>query len=444
MDMGEGVWQRGRDELLHELRELESRMRRDYAAALELIAELDVRNASVECGYSSMVELLRDVLRITAREAKRRIVQAHLVTEAPLVSGGTVPAVLPVTGAAVREGVLGADHVDVIARSLTGLPLHVQPRAIADAEQTLVTAAASMDARTLARVGARVRAALDQDGTAPNDAELANPINELHLNTRSNGRTVFRGELEPEASALFRALLSPLAKPRPSGAEGPDPRTPAERHGDAFADLLRLAAGSAELPDEAGEKPHVLVTVPLRVLRESLGATLLDGPRDLDATLLDGAREPGTALLNGADELGIALLDGAGELDAASARRIACDAKVIPAVLGAASEPLDMGRASYTAPTALRRALVLRDGGCAFPGCDRPHRWCHSHHVKHWADGGATELNNLVLLCGHHHRLLHHSGWECAIVGGLPEFYPPCFIDPTRSARRNIMHPLQR
>jgi Domain of unknown function (DUF222) len=405
----------GLEELLHELRELEARMRRDYAAGLDLISELDERNAAVQCGYPSMAELLRDVLRITVREAKRRIAQAHLVTAAPVVSGGTVPAALPVTGVAVREGVLGADHVEVIARSLTGLPLHVEPRAIADAEQTMVTAAASMDARTLGRVGARVRAVLDQDGAPPNDAELANPVNELHLSTRSNGRTVFRGELEPEASALLRALLSPLAKPRPGGAEGPDPRTPAERHGDALADLLRLAAGSAELPDEAGEKPHVLVTVPLQALREGLG----------------------TALLDGAGELGSALLDGAGGLDAASARRLACDAKVIPAVLGAASEPLDMGRASYTVPTALRRALVLRDGGCAFPGCDRPYRWCHSHHVKHWADGGDTDLNNLVLLSGHHHRLLHHSEWECVIVRGIPEFRPPRFVDPARRPRRN-------
>jgi len=86
---------------------------------------------------------------------------------------------------------------------------------------------------------------------------------------------------------------------------------------------------------------------------------------------------------------------------------------------------------------------VLRDGGCAFPGCDRPHRWCHSHHIRHWVDGGATELNNLVLPCVQHRRLLHHSEWECAMVRGLPEFYPPRFVDPTRSARRNVLHPLR-
>jgi len=93
---------------------------------------------------------LRDVLRITPQEARRRIDHAHAVTDAPLVSGGTVAAPLPVTGAAARDGVLGPDHVDVIARALTGLPPQVGPDAIAEAERTMVTAAASMDARRIA------------------------------------------------------------------------------------------------------------------------------------------------------------------------------------------------------------------------------------------------------------------------------------------------------
>jgi Domain of unknown function (DUF222) len=405
--MSSGMWQRGREELLHELRELESRMRRDYAAAVGLIAELELRNAHTECGYPSLTELLRDVLRISPRAAKRRISHAHAVTEVPLVSGGTVPAPLPATAQALHAGTLSPEHVEVITKTLTRMPPHVPPAAIAEAEQTMVTAAASMDAHTLTKLGTRVRATLDQDGTPPDERTLAEPVNELHLSTRANGRTALRGELEPEASALLRTLLSPLAKPRPSSVDGPDQRTPAERYGDALVEVLHLAASSAELPVEAGEKPHLLVTVPLQTLREGVGT---------------------------------ALLEGAGALDASSARRLACDATIIPAVLGTSSEPLDLGRASYTVSTALRRALILRDGGCAFPGCDRPHRWCHSHHLRHWADGGPTMLDNLVLLCGHHHRLLHHSDWDCAIVDGRPAFYPPSYIDPTRTPRTNTLH----
>ena len=88
---------------------------------------------------------------------------------------------------------------------------------------------------------------------------------------------------------------------------------------------------------------------------------------------------------------------------------MACDAKVIPAVLGGASEPLDVGRATRVIPPAIRRAVVLRDRTCRFPGCDRPQAWCDAHHVLHWSDGGPTSLQNLLLLCRAHHRSVHEG-----------------------------------
>jgi hypothetical protein len=92
------------------------------------------------------------------------------------------------------------------------------------------------------------------------------------------------------------------------------------------------------------------------------------------------------------------------------------------AVLGAESQPLDIGRATRTIPNHIRKALIIRDGGCAFPGCGRRPRQCQGHHVTHWADGGPTSVDNLVLLCGHHHRLIHHSRWTVKINDGKPEF----------------------
>ena len=449
-----GHWQRSGEELLRLLASVETRMRRDYAASLELIAELSARDTAVGVGYPNLAVLLRDVLRISPREATRRLSHAAAVTETPAVSAGMVPAPLPVVGAALRDGILSADHVDVIAKTLSDLPLHVPDTDRETAEQTLVDAAHSMDARTLTKVGHRIRAWLHQDGTPPHDREPAEPVNELHLHTRRNGRLALRGELDPEASALFTTMLSPLAKPRPSNDTGPDPRSAVERQGDALVEILHLAADSGHLPTEAGEKPHLLVTVPLHLLRVSTGTTPL-----LDTTTSHPAferppqragadtptRRPGDAALDGPAQhgrrpTGHAILDGVGPIDAASARRIACDAKVIPAVLGSRSEPLDLGRATYTVPTALRRALILRDRGCAFPGCDRTHRQCHGHHVQHWADDGPTQLNNLVLLCGRHHRLIHHSEWECAITDGQAEFRPPAFLDPTRAPRTNLLH----
>ena len=112
-------------------------------------------------------------------------------------------------------------------------------------------------------------------------------------------------------------------------------------------------------------------------------------------------------------------------LSAAAIRRLACDANLIPAVLGADATVLDVGRSVYAVSPALRRALILRDGGCAVPGCGRPATWCHAHHIEHWADGGITALSNLVLVCGYHHRRIHDRCLDVTMVNGRPRFTLP-------------------
>ena len=108
-------------------------------------------------------------------------------------------------------------------------------------------------------------------------------------------------------------------------------------------------------------------------------------------------------------------------------RRLACDADIIPVALGTRGEVLDVGRAYRLVTPALWRALVCRDRHCAFPGCTKPPVMGHAHHIVHWADLGPTCLDNLVLLCGHHHRIVHHTPWQVRInaVDGRPEFLPP-------------------
>jgi hypothetical protein len=122
-----------------------------------------------------------------------------------------------------------------------------------------------------------------------------------------------------------------------------------------------------------------------------------------------------------------AAVSGIDDLSVATIRRLACDAEIIPAVLGTHGEPLDVGRAKRQVTLAIWTALVIRDRHCAFPGCDRPPLMCHAHHIIHWILGGQTKLPNLVLLCGHHHRVLHHSPWEVRINphDHTPEFKPP-------------------
>jgi hypothetical protein len=113
---------------------------------------------------------------------------------------------------------------------------------------------------------------------------------------------------------------------------------------------------------------------------------------------------------------------------------VGCDAVLIPAILNSVGMVEAMGRSTRAIPRRLRRALVARDRGCAFPGCDRPAGWCQGHHIVHWAHGGPTDLDNLVLVCAHHHRVIHHGGWAVHIgANGLPVFTPPRWIDPDQT-----------
>jgi len=124
-------------------------------------------------------------------------------------------------------------------------------------------------------------------------------------------------------------------------------------------------------------------------------------------------------------------------------RRICCDATVTRVVTDPLGLPLHTDSGTRTVTPKQWTALVVRDRGCTFPGCARPAAWCQGHHIWHWADGGPTTLTNLVLLCTHHHRSVHHHGWRVRIAeDGHPEYVPPPWIDPGRNARRNTYHRL--
>jgi hypothetical protein len=135
------------------------------------------------------------------------------------------------------------------------------------------------------------------------------------------------------------------------------------------------------------------------------------------------------------------MLDVGGVITAAEARMLACDCKVIPAVLGSDSEPMDLGRSKRIITPGQRCRLVLRDGGCAFPGCNKHAKHTEGHHIVFWADGGLTNLNNLTLLCERHHRLIHCGGWEVRMGDDQkPDFIPSAYLDPLRRPRRNTTH----
>ncbi|MPZ67164.1 MAG: DUF222 domain-containing protein [Pseudonocardiaceae bacterium] len=222
--------------------------------------------------------------------------------------------------------------------------------------------------------------------------------------TARNGGVGFEGYLDGEHGPALRELIERLAAPRPAADHIPDARGVEERQADALVEICDLARSAEAAPSSAGEPPHLTLTLDLNMLIDGIGAAALDY---------------GTFL------------------SAADARRWACEAKIIPVVCGGKGEPLDVGRAMRTVPAGVRRALVVRDKGCAFPGCGRPPARCSAHHNKHWVDGGQTSVANCCLLCEYHHRLVHNTGWGITIHPDRVEFIPPAVLDPDRRPLRN-------
>ncbi|MDR1833191.1 MAG: HNH endonuclease [Propionibacteriaceae bacterium] len=206
------------------------------------------------------------------------------------------------------------------------------------------------------------------------------------------------------AAKLRRAQENNDEQLRQAGLPTPQSPSPAARLADGLAALAAAHSLHAEAPENGGDRPTVIVTIEYQDLK-NLAAK---------ARLI----EPGE------------------NLPASQLRQLCCQAGLIPAVLGGQSEPLDVGRASRLATGAIRKALTLRDQGCAFPGCDQPPAECHAHHLNPWWNGGQTSLDNLVLVCPHHHGIVEPSHdptadrWAIQIRDGIPQAIPPRHLDP--------------
>jgi hypothetical protein len=190
------------------------------------------------------------------------------------------------------------------------------------------------------------------------------------------GTFEYRLTLDTEGKAVLEAALGPLSAPRPVDGER-DLRSSDRRRGDALVALVRRAVAAGGSVGKAA-KATLFLTMDWESLRDRVGA----------ATTLGG-------------------LDAGTHLAAETVRRLACDAAIVPVVLGSAGEVLDQGRAVRFFSPAQTRRLWLRDGGCSYPGCDAPPQWTDAHHLVHWADFGRSDLGNAALLCERHHTIVH-------------------------------------
>ena len=188
--------------------------------------------------------------------------------------------------------------------------------------------------------------------------------------------TAMKALANQRSRGLARAALDPLAAPLPC-----DTRTAAQRYHDAFVELCRRALDTDTVAPGHKVRPQLLV--------------LCEVDRLLDA-----------------EKAAYAELGYGGVIGNAALQRIACDSIVSRVLLDSRGEILDLGRSVRTVTPAQWKALVVRDGGCVVPGCDRPATWCDAHHLWWWTRGGPTDLDNLALLCGFHHSLIHEGGWS--------------------------------
>ncbi len=388
-------------ELPDQIRDIESVSRMMYSVMLDTVAELNSRNIATTAGFRNTKQLLAGMLNLSLTEAGTRVVNATQLASRRTLTGEVLAPVLPNTAAALAVGEIGPGQVRVITETMTAIPASVSTTDRDAAEADLARHARSFNPTSLHKIGQRILACLDPDGPQPRDEpQPDHAAGELRLWDRRDGRLGLEGYLEPEHRAAVRSLIEQLAAPRPATAGIPDPRTGPQRNADALLEVCGLARAARDCPTTAGEPPHLTVTIDWDALRTGLG---------------------------------VATLDYGTQISAAQARQWACDAKIIPVVLGGKSEPLDVGRAMRTVPLSIRRALVARDRGCVFPGCDRPPGMCQAHHCRHWIDDGETSVENCVLLCEAHHRHVHHTGWEILTHPSRVEFIPPAIIDPTRT-----------
>jgi len=365
---------------------------------LRLIRHIDAARVVKDAGASSMAAWLRGRYRYRLGVARGLVEAATGVATGP-----------DRLREAVAAGELDLEQIVAITATMAKIPAGDRPEVAAK----LVEEAAAWDAAVLARMGALIVEALD---AGAHDAEGIGGLERLERREQRDRYLSIRaardgvgyrvdGRLTCEQAAVVGAALDPLCKPRAA-----DDRSPGQRRADALEEVCKLALNTTELPDNGGDRPQVVVTADFDALTQRLTGGRLD----------TGERVSATAV-----------------------RLLCCDAMLLPAVLGTAGQVLDLGRERRLFSGPIRRALMLRDGGCAFPACDRPARWCQGHHVVGWQDGGGTCLSNAVLLCGFHHRLIHQpAGWTVYVdpADGLPTFIPPPWVDPQQRPRRNRYH----
>ena len=381
------------DDLLAGAAEL-GELKRRVDSTLAAFAGEVKRRSRPEDGFAGLAQrtgartpenLVQQVTGTSKREA------GTMVRVGRLLADDADPWLAPVADG-LAEGVVSVEKADVIRAGLGSPTADVAADDLLDAATKLAAAAPTVTVENLAALARAARDELDAAHVRDRHAALRDKRS-FTMTLLADGTTRYGGIADPESAAVLRGLYDALTSPRRGGprfvdsesvaaadAVTRDTRTTAQLAHDGFVELVRL--GSEVEPGRLlGAARHaVQVLVTERDLRQRTGGAFL---RDDDEAL---------------------------PLEVAD--RHLCDAGVLPILFDdAGATPLAVGREKRLFTSRQRAALAARDGGCRFPGCDRPVSWCEAHHVELWSRGGATDVEVGILLCRHHHMLIHDNGW---------------------------------
>ena len=367
-----------------------------------LVGELDGRGIATRRGGGSTAKLLQQAGMAPA-VAHRYVRVGAALDDIALVASYAVDGSL--SGEHVDAIVKGLGHIDRRNSDLSGEDRADCVRGLWAEALSATPAAVSVRARHMALV-------LSPPDKAVPDAEN-HELNEFTLGLGDDGRSRGTLDLDNLLGEKLRVALDPLSKPVPEPDGSPDKRTSAQKRADALERLVDSYLEQEDRPTRGGATPQVVLTL------------TPEGLQTLQLSGIPGAKAPEVA----------AAFEWTGPASASTAQLVACDSVITKILVDNNMVPLDVGRDHRTVTPAIRKALIARDRGCAYPGCDCSAGRTDAHHIRHWSQGGATSLANTAL-CRRHHRYIHHMGWEVFIGSdGHPWFINP--DDATRTPLRS-------
>lgn len=434
------VWSMSGGEMVSALDATYAEIARLETSVLQLVAALEAIGYAKDVGAGTTARLLTFRYRIDATKARRDV---RVATTLPKYAA--VAAALP-DPAGAEDGpdggvLLHPAQAEAIVSVLDKLPSTVPADDLAVAEREMVELGRTHGPLDLRKAGVQICNRLDTDGPEPAE-DKAYGRETLKLKSAENG-VAFSGFLANENAELFRTLIHTHAKPRRTVDGALDPRSRDQRQAVALTTVLNLSTNSvasgcppygptASGPTASG--PTASSPAASSAAASSAAATGL--------TTRNGSKPQITVTIDFNDlknGTSTGRLTYGDPLSAAAIRRLACDAQILPIVLGSESQPLDVGTTVRLATGPMRKALIARDKGCVC--CGAPPLYCDAHHVVSWIDGGETKITNLVLLCKRCHRDLHSGHWNIRIVNDTVEVARPTWATPERIPRGRYRPP---